>query len=60
MVMERRLFIFSLIWMIAGMASAQAPANTGYYYQKADGKKGAELKTALYEIIRTPSVVDYD
>jgi len=58
--MKRRLFIFSLIWMIAGMASAQAPANTGYYYQKADGKKGAELKTALYEIIRTPSVVDYD
>ncbi len=40
--------------------SAQAPQGTGTYYQKADGKKGAELKTAFYEIIKNPSVIDYD
>ena len=36
---------------------AQVPRS---YYQTANGKKGAELKTALYRIIRMPSVVDYD
>ena len=41
-------------------AWAQAPHNTGTYYQKAHGKKGAELKTALAKIINTPAVVDYD
>ena len=60
MLTRKSLYAISLIWMMAGMVCAQAPANTGYYYQKADGKKGAELKTALYEIIRTPNVVDYD
>ena len=39
---------------------AQAPNNTGTYYQKADGKKGRELKTAFFEIIKNPSVVHYD
>ena len=32
----------------------------GTYYQKANGKKGRELKTAMYQIINTPSVMDYD
>lgn len=41
-------------------AWAQAPHNTGTYYQKAHGKKGAELKTAMYEIINTPAVLEYD
>ena len=36
------------------------PNGTGTYYQRANGKKGAELKTAFYEIINTPSVMDYD
>ncbi len=31
---------------------AQGPNGTGTYYQAADGKKGAELKTALFGIIR--------
>ena len=39
---------------------AQAPNNTGTYYQKANGKKGRELKTAFFEIIKNPSVVHYD
>ncbi|MBO7581968.1 MAG: endonuclease [Bacteroidaceae bacterium] len=30
------------------------------YYSSARGKCGAELKTALFQIIKNPSVVDYD
>ncbi len=37
--------------MAVGNAFAQGPNDSGTYYQKADGKKGAELKTALSEII---------
>ena len=46
------LFITTTMW-------AQ-PAGTGTYYQKANGKKGRELKTAMFNIIKNPSVVDYD
>ena len=60
MLMKKIDVIFSLIWIVAGAAWAQAPANTGSYYQTANGKKGAELKTALFRIIRMPDVVDYD
>ena len=45
---------------LAMSMSAQAPNGTGTYYQKAHGKSGKELKAALFEIIRNPSVVDYD
>lgn len=38
-------------------AVAQVPEG---YYSKAHGKCGAELKTALYQIINTPSVILYD
>ena len=37
---------------IAVCAWAQGPNSTGTYYQAADGKKGAELKTALCGILR--------
>ncbi|MCR5270060.1 MAG: endonuclease [Prevotella sp.] len=47
-------------WTMTIAMGAQAPHNTGTYYASAHGKKGAELKTALYEIINTPAVVDYD
>lgn len=43
--------------LFTGYVWAQAPST---YYQKANGKKGAELKTAMFEIIRNPSVVDFD
>jgi endonuclease I len=46
--------------MAAMVSWAQAPHGTGTYYQKANGKKGRELKTAFFEIIRNPSVVHYD
>ena len=35
------------------------PNGTGSYYQSADGHKGESLKTALYEIIKSPSVKSY-
>ena len=38
---------------------SQGPAETGTYYQAADGKKGAELKTALFEIISPHEVQTY-
>ena len=38
---------------------AQGPNNSGTYYRSANGKSGAELKTALHEIIGNPNVVSY-
>lgn len=39
--------------------SAQLPAEVAAYYQPADGKKGAELKTALFQIISPHTVQSY-
>ena len=53
--------LLCLVTLVTALtAGAQAPNNTGTYYAGAQGKKGAELKTALYHIINTPAVVDYD
>ena len=38
---------------------AQGPNGTGTYYKTADGKTGAELKTAMHQIIKNPKVVGY-
>jgi endonuclease I len=38
--------------IVTAVTWAQGPNNTGEYYKNADGKKGAELKTALYNILR--------
>ena len=40
-------------------ARAQGSSDIGTYYQAADGKKGAELKTALFQIISPHEVVTY-
>ena len=40
-------------------AWAQGPYNTGTYYQAADGKKGAELKSALFQVISPHEVQSY-
>ena len=46
--------IFTLALLaVSSHSFAQGPNNSGTYYQAADGKKGAELKTALCAIIRT-------
>lgn len=48
-------FLFAVV-----AAYAQGPNNTGIYYSTANGKSGAELKTALFNIIKNPDVVSYD
>ena len=49
--------LFSLLVIFAW---AQGPNNSGKYYQNADGKKAAELKTAFFNIIKNPDVVSYN
>ena len=57
--MKTRLLL--LLLFIAGVCAAwaQGPNGSGTYYQSADGKKGAALKTALFNIIKNPSVTSY-
>ena len=47
----KKLSSFLLLSLLAVSAWAQGPNNSGTYYQAADGKKGAALKTALSSII---------
>ena len=47
----KKLSSFLLLSLLALCAWAQGPNNSGTYYQAADGKKGAALKTALSSII---------
>ena len=37
----------------------QGPGSSGIYYQAADGKKGAELKTALFQVISPHIMLSY-
>ncbi len=53
------LYILIALLFAASTVWAQGPAGTGRYYRPANGKKGAELKTALFQIIRDPKVVGY-
>lgn len=57
--MKTRLLL--LLLFIAGVCAAwaQGPNGSGTYYQSADGKKGVALKTALFNIIKNPSVTSY-
>ena len=57
--MKTRLLLLSLFVAIIGNVWAQGPNNSGTYYQSANGKKGADLKTAFYNIIKNPSVTSY-
>ena len=58
--MKKRLLVITCGFTLCLTLMAQGPNNTGTYYQRAHGKCGAELKTALFEIIKNPSVVEYD
>lgn len=49
--MYSSIFTVALFTLSAFNAYAQGPNDSGTYYQAADGKKGAELKTALCAII---------
>lgn len=50
--MKRRLLLQTLFAMLFTCVWAQGPNGSGTYYQAADGKSGAELKTALFNIIK--------
>ena len=60
--MKRRLLLQAVLAMFFTCAWAQGPNDTGEYYQNADGKSGAALKTALHNIIskkkKSPSYDD--
>ena len=49
--MKRHLILLSTLMMCFASLWAQGPNDSGTYYKNADGKKGAELKTALCGII---------
>lgn len=49
---------YSVILLLAGLLSVTAQIPAGYY-SGATGKKGAVLKTALHQKIRTATVLDY-
>lgn len=51
MLMKHFITSTMLLLLAVSSALAQGPNNSGTYYQAADGKKGAELKTALCGII---------
>lgn len=56
----KRILLFVLLAAVALLASADAPNGSGTYYQNADGKKAATLKTALCGIIYNRTVQSYD
>lgn len=49
--MNRKLFFTAWLLAIGATGWAQGPNDSGEYYKAADGKKGAELKTALCGVI---------
>lgn len=52
-------YLFILLF-VSTSAWAQGPNGTERYYRPANGKSGAELKTAFHKIIHNPKVVLYD
>lgn len=59
--MMNRKLLFLALWICTALAAwSQAPNGTGTYYQKTHGKMGRELKSAFFEVIKNPNVIDYD
>lgn len=56
----KRILLLPCLLIMAAVTWAQGPNKSGTYYQAADGKKGAELKTALREIIYSRTERSYD
>lgn len=57
----KRILLSSLFaTLLLNPMAAQGPNDSGTYYQKADGKKGAELKTALCGVIYNRSERTYN
>ena len=57
--MKTKLLLLSLFIAAVCATWAQGPNGSGTYYQNANGKKGAALKTAMFSIIKNPNVVSY-
>ena len=55
----KKAYLLLSVAMAVMTAMAQGPNTSGRYYRSANGKTGAELKTALFQIIRDPNVVTY-
>ena len=55
----RRFLLSFFSCLLVLFAFAQAPNNTGTYYQNADAKKGEELKSALFAIISPHTIQSY-
>ena len=55
-----RMLLLSALVMMLGNVWAQGPNNTGTYYQGANGKSGAALKTAMSQIINPHTKIGYD
>ena len=53
--MKKRLLLQTLLVMLFTCSWAQGPNGSGTYYKKADGYKGAALKTSLSGIIPIPN-----
>ena len=49
-----------LLALVVTSGWAQGPNNSGTYYQPANGKKAAALKTALFNIIKSHTDIGYD
>ena len=60
MINKKSLFLLTAFIAVSLSALAQGPNNSGTYYKNANGKKGAELKTALYNIISPHTNIGYD
>ena len=56
----KRLYLTILVAMATLLAHAAAPNGSGTYYQNANGKKGAALKTAMCGIIYNRTQLQYD
>ncbi len=53
--MKTKLLLSFVLSLVMGGVWAQGPNGSGEYYKAADGKCGAELKTALFNIIKLPN-----
>ena len=54
--LRRTLFVVCMLLTVIGSIHAQGPNNSGTYYSSANGKSGAELKSALFAIISQKTV----
>lgn len=57
---RKRTFLFYAMLCMVAQIFAQGPNGSGTYYQAANGRKGANLKTALHGVIGKHTTISYD